>query len=178
MASADGMLDAYIGFINQTVLKHVDYPKLNASYATEDKSYAKQVLALLHQAFDEAYGTTTATGEICGDSILAPAVIHARNTGEIAIGLVSLDLTSSGEHWETEFFTEYGVIPQSEPMDDVLQARIGRMIPYDYWYTIQMPNDIHVCFNNIPPEVKEMLDAKDAMLHPTPKRKRHKGKGR
>lgn len=178
MPDTDAKLEAYGAVINGPAFERVDFEKLNASYQTKDKAYAKEILAFLHGAFAFSYGTTVATPETCGDFIVAPAVIRAKNTGEICIGLVSLDLLSSGEHCDTQFITEYGIVPQSHAKDALSRQRISRMIPYDYWYTIQMPNDIHVCFNNIPPEVKEMLDAKDAMFHPTPKWKRHKGKGR
>ena len=58
------------------------------------------------------------------DFILAPAVIRIRETGEIYAGLVELDLSSSGEHWDTSFIIPCGVFDQSDGSLNKTSARI------------------------------------------------------
>jgi hypothetical protein len=40
----------YVDYLNQKVFPIIDYDRLQASYGTQDKEYAKAVLHLLHQA--------------------------------------------------------------------------------------------------------------------------------
>jgi len=178
-ANGETKVNAYIEHINRHILPHADFGRLNASYSSQDKEYAKQMLASLHQAFAKVYGGTYADEHTCGESIMAPAVIKARNSGELCVGLVTLDLTSSGEHWGTDFFTEYGVIPDDEIDRDVLRPRIDRFIPYDYWYTVQIERDIHVDFDKVSQDVAELLNACDtAPVIGPPSRKHSKNKER
>ncbi len=175
--NGEGKVSAYIGHINRHILPYVDFSKLNASYASQDKEYAKQMLASLHQAFVQTYGGIDVDEYTCGESIMAPAVIKARNSGELCVGLVTLDLTSSGEHWGTDFFTEYGVIPDDEIDRDVLRPRIDRFIPYDYWYTVQIERDVHVDFDKVPQDVAELLSSFDtAPVIGSPSHKQTKAK--
>lgn len=170
--------DLYIAYLNAEVIPKIDCRKLENSYYSVDKTYAKQVLGMLHNAFVQVYGTGCATAEICGEFVNVPAVIRAQKTGEICIGLVTLDLLSSGEHWDTQILTEQGVISQTSAESGNMQDRISRLIPYDYWYTPNVPNDFHVRFDLIPTEVKLMLATEDTRSLLPPPRKRHKGKER
>jgi hypothetical protein len=72
---------------------------------------------------------------------------------------LELDLTSSGEHYETNFLTGYGILPQSNPdLPDHIRAYIrNTFIPYDYGYTVAIPDDIHVNKSSLPETVREML---------------------
>lgn len=172
-------MDAYLDYIIRCVLPYVDYSKLNDSYASKDKKYAKRTLASLHQAFVKTYGDVYVSEHTCGEMVVAPAVIRAKNSGELCVGLVTLDLSASGEHWGTDFLTEYGAISDNETKREERRARIDRLIPYDYWYTIQLERDIHVDFDNVPQDVAELLNACDtAPVIGSPSRKRNKSKER
>lgn len=163
--------DDFLCAVEFDILPHIDFAMLEASYSTPERAYAKQVLATLHQACVKAYGERALSADRSGDFVAVPAVIHAKNTGELCIGLVSLELLSSGEHWGTDFLTEHGVLTQGMADDPVHQERIRRMIPYDYWYTPHIAGDIHVNFFNIPAEAKELLQAKDMTVEPLPHKK-------
>jgi hypothetical protein len=69
-----------------------------------ENGYAKEILKQMHDAFVEVYGTDYLDN---GDYefVELPAVIKGRNTGHISLGIVTLDLESSGEHWGTFFLT-------------------------------------------------------------------------
>jgi hypothetical protein len=166
----ENKMDAYLDYIIRYVLPYVDYSKLNDSYASKDKKYTKRTLASLHQAFVKTYGDVM---------VVAPAVIRAKNSGELCVGLVTLDLSASGEHWGTDFLTEYGAISDNETKREERRARIDRLIPYDYWYTIVLDRDIHVDFDNVPQDVAELLNACDtAPVIGPPSRKRSQPKER
>ena len=163
--------DDFLCAVQFDILPRIDFPMLETSYSTPERAYAKQVLATLHQASVKAYGEGALSADRCGDFVAVPAVIRAKNTGELCIGLVSLDLLSSGEHWGTDFYTKHGVLTQGMVDDPVHQERIRRMIPYDYWYTPHIAGDIHINFFNIPAEAKALLQAKDMTVEPLPHKK-------
>jgi hypothetical protein len=172
-------IDAYLDSINRYVLPYVDYSKLNDSYFSKDKKYVKRTLASLHQAFVKTYGDVYVSEYSCGEMVVAPAVIKAKNSGELCVGFVTLELSASGEHWGTEFLTEYGVIPDNETKREELCVRIDRFVPYEYWYTIILERDIHVDFDKVPQDVAKLLDACDtAQAIGPPSRKRSKPKER
>ena len=148
---------AFIDKVN-TILENVDFAKLHKSVNGRDQSYAMDTLKQLHQAFVDTYGTDCITDRELG-FIEVPAVIRGRKAGEVFLGLVTVDLESSGEHWNTNFFMEEGVADQSsigegnQWMADFMR-RVGI---YDYWYTPEIPGDIHVNFMNIPHKVESLL---------------------
>ena len=160
--------DDFLCAVQFDILPHVDFTLLEASYKTPENTYAKQVLATIHQAFTKAYGGEVLSCDRNGDFVDVPAVIRAKSTGELCVGLVFLDLSSSGEHWSTSFLTKYGMLTQDMVGDPVQKKRIRRMIPYDYWYTPHVAGDIHVNFFNIPVEAKELLQAKGMTVEPLP----------
>ena len=141
-----------------TILEDVDFAKLHKSANGHDQTYAMDTLKQLHQAFVDTYGTDCVTDRSLG-FIDVPAVIRGRKAGEIFLGLVTVDLEGSGEHWNTNFFMEDGVADQSSIGEgnqwtaDFLR-RIG---VYDYWYTPEIPCDIHVNFEYIPHRVEDLL---------------------
>ena len=65
--------------------------------------------------------------------MVIPAVIKARKTGHIGLGIVELDLESSGKHWRTYFLTPRGVIErhQEEIYNDNYNYITDTYIPYD-----------------------------------------------
>ena len=148
---------AFIGKVN-TILEEVDFEKLLESANGQDQSYAMDTLKQLHQAFVDTYGTDCITGRELG-FIDVPAVIRGRKAGEVFLGLVTIDLESSGEPWNTQFIMEDGVVDQ-ENCDKTARwnteffCRVGG---YDYWYTPEIPGDIHVNFESIPHKVETLL---------------------
>ena len=113
-----------------------------------------------HQAFIDTYGTDL----LCRDEygfLYVPAVIRGKETRNIALGLVLLDLNAAGEYCDTVFFTKYGVMEQgdeklSKTAHNYLRDTFGS---YRYWYTPEIPSDIHVGFENIPGKVRDLLSA-------------------
>lgn len=148
---------AFIDKVN-TILEDVDFAKLHESANGRDQSYAMDTLKQLHQAFVDTYGTDCATDRELG-FIDVPAVIRGRRDGEVFLGLVTVDLESSGEHWNTQFIMEDGVVDQ-ENCDKTARWNTEffyRVGVYDYWYTPEIPGDIHVNFESIPHKVETLL---------------------
>ncbi len=149
----------YIKAVNQ-ILSAVDFVKLGNSCNSCDSSYARETLKQLHQAFVDTYGTDLLQrGEY--DCVFVPAVIQGKETRNIVLGLVLLDMDSSGEHYDTVFFTKYGVMKQSdEKLGKIARKYLLDTIGnYNYWYTPEIPSDIHVGFENIPGKVRDLLSA-------------------
>jgi hypothetical protein len=81
------------------------------------------------------------------------------------IALLSLDLSSSGERWGTDFLCKFGVIPQDGYTDvsrhgvqkSEAKKIISSYVPYDYAYTAGIPDDIHVDRGSLPDEIKAVL---------------------
>lgn len=142
------------------VLKNVHFMRLECSCTDSNKSYAGEVLREMHDAFMKTYGMDyLEEGEF--EFVNIPAVIRSRNTGKLCLGIVTLDLHSSGEHWGTDFLTPYGVVSQGDPGANAEGQKYIRdnFIPYDYWYTADAEGDIHVEFNEIPEDVKDLIAA-------------------
>lgn len=150
--------EAYIERLNK-MLPTVDFVKLDESCNSADDSYAKDILKQMHDAFVETYDTDYLYNGY--EFVELPAVIQGRNTGHIGLGIVTLDLESSGEHWGTFFLTPRGVKDQgSEKMSEADFQYLRKMyIPYDYWYTITLERDHHVDLDNIPEKVSDILNA-------------------
>ena len=142
------------------ILIDVDFEKLTESTNGQDQTYAQEILKQLHQAFVDTYGTGCITDRDLG-FIDVPAVIRGRKAGEVFLGLVTLDLEGSGEHWNTNFFMEEGVVDQSGIGDGSQWTAdfLRRVGVYDYWYTPEIPGDIHVRFENVPPQVEKLLQS-------------------
>lgn len=141
--------------------KDFEMSKLVKSYDTADKQYAKDVLREMHRIFVQTYETDCIDEIEDGDSdfLYVPAVIRSIDTGKTCIGLVYLDRTSSGEHWDTVYMTKYGIISQSDPQDnEVAINEMKSYMPYNYWYTPEYEGDIHVNKQKAPKDIKEMLD--------------------
>ncbi len=148
----------YVDYLNQKVFPIIDYDRLQASYGTQNKDYAKAVLHLLHQAMVHCYGTDCLTEGVT-DYVMVSGVVQSKEKGNLCIALLELDLTSSGEHYETNFLTGYGILSQSDTeLPDHIRAYIqDTFIPYDYGYTAAIPCDIHVEKSSLPETVREML---------------------
>ena len=149
--------DAYIDCLNE-MLPSVDFLKLEQSCNSADDEYAKEILKQMHDIFVKVYGTDSLENSEY-EFIEVPAVIRGRKTGHIGLGIVMLDLESSGEHWGTFFFTPKGIVDQNgEKMSDADTTFIkNTYIPYDYWYTVTIERDIHVDFNQVPEKIADLL---------------------
>jgi hypothetical protein len=119
------------------------------------------VLRDLHNAVEKCYGTSSFDYGSCQDSegfVTLPGIVRGKDTGKIAVVLVDLDLDSSGEHYGTNFLLDVGVVEQF-PDNKKLADRVERdFIPYDYCYTPLVLNDIHIDSDELPKELKEMLE--------------------
>ena len=153
-------IDQYIETINRNVLSKTSYDRLQADYATEEKAYAKGVLNALHMAAVEVYGSDCLEdgGEL--EYVLLPGIIQSKANGNLCIGLLEIDLLSSGEHCGTDFLTRFGCVNQS---DSEMPGKVKRFLSntygaYDYAYTLQLENDIHIDPSRFSPEIREMLD--------------------
>jgi len=155
--------DTFLELINENILPRIDFYDLQESYGTEDKSYAKGILNHLHEAMVKAYGGDTLrpdyTGDIEENFVVVPGVVQSRNTGQICLALLELDLSSSGEHWQTHFLCQYGVIPQdgTKLPKDLVATVVKPFIPYDYCYTAKIPHDFHINHSKLPDGIKDML---------------------
>ena len=140
------------------VLKNVHFVRLECSCMSPNKSYAGEVLKEMHSAFVETYGTDYLDNGSY-EFVSIPAVIRSRCTGKLCLGIVTLDLSSSGEHWGTDFLTPYGVVSQGDPDTnaDIQQYICDNFIPYDYWYTADVERDIHVGFDEMPEDVQSLI---------------------
>ncbi len=90
----------------------------------------------MHEAFISAYGCNYLERDEY-EFVELPAVIRGRNEGYVTLGIVTVDLHSSGEHWGTFFLTPEGDLDQGEkslPESDRKYLR-ENFAPYDYWYT-------------------------------------------
>lgn len=139
----------------------IDFSKVAASYKTEDMHEAKELLKLMHDVFVSTHKTDCVDElDTVGDEFVSlPAVIKSDKTGEICVGLVYVDIESSGEHRGTQFALSHGFYGDDEgsmpPKEKGERDRIGS---YDYWYTPTFAGDIHASFENVPEDVQSMLD--------------------
>jgi len=153
------VIQRYADYINSNILQTVDYDKLQASYGT-DMAYAKAVLNSLHNAMVKVYGSEH-FDDFGGDDgfVMIPGMVRGQKTGNMAVVLLDIDLSSSGEHYGTTFLCGHGVVSQSDigksPAADAILKSIGS---YDYCYTATIPDDIHVDNSRLPKELKAVLD--------------------
>ena len=106
-------LQAYIDKLNKDIFPQLDFEKLHES-CNADLQYAKDVLKNLHDAFVDVYQTDSLSDRDF-EFVLVPAVIQAEKTGTLSLGILTLDIASSGEHWGTIFFTDQGLIDGNDP---------------------------------------------------------------
>lgn len=150
-------------FINNINLRlgEVDFKKVVESYKTPEFAEAKELLKMMHEEFCEAFGTNDVDELIEGDDVFIhlPAVMRSRETGELCVGLVYVDTSSSGEHWGTAFAFSNGFIDQNEEdkNNPMVEERKAFGI-YDYWYTPDYDGDIHTNRDYAPDDVKAILD--------------------
>lgn len=152
-------VDLYVDYINEKILPVIDYIRLQADYETTEKAYAKSVLNELHKGMIQIYGTNDFAASVVGDYVVIPGVIQSRSNGNICVGVLELDLMASGEHYGTSYLTKYGCISQfgqgaSDEIRRFLKETYG---PYEYAYTPEIENDIHIDKNLLPEGIREFL---------------------
>lgn len=151
-------ISAFLHILDAKVLPKIDYEKYRTSCQNHELDYPSEILRMFHEAFVQVYGDGVITEDDAED-ILLPAVIQAHKTGDILIGLVQLDLWSSGEHWGTDFLTPVGLVdPREDSAGEMSQYLRNVVIPYDYYYTPEVEGDIHVDKYDAPDAIKTMLD--------------------
>ena len=141
----------FTDYLNREVLFSCDFDRMT------DKEYAKELLREMTDEFREIYGADELTEDM--DFVLVPAVIKPQNVDRLYAGIVQLDLTSSGEHYATDMFTEYGVL-STDNEDLSLEAKqyLRSLHPYEYYPTLPNPGDIHVDWSKCPKEVSDIVD--------------------
>lgn len=157
-----GKVTEYFNNLNIRLAEdNVDIEKVVASYKTEDMIEAKKLLKSLTEEFKETYDVET-IDEMVDDEdelVYIPAVIRGKESGAICVGLILVDLQSSGEPHGAQFvlhdrfYDEY----EKDIPKEVMNAR-ERIGNYDHWYPLDYSGDIHVDFNNVPEDAQKMLD--------------------
>lgn len=155
--------ERFIDHISANILPFIDYKELDKSCRSEEKAYAKGILNLLHTAMTEQYGGAALAPEYRSmedDYVMVPGVIQGKKSGKIALALLGFDLSSSGEHCQTDILCRYGVVSQgNDSLPPDVKAEIsGDFMPYDYGCTAQIPGDVHVQRNRLPEGIRDMLD--------------------
>ena len=152
-----------------SILEELDFEELERSCNGSDPSYAQEILQRMHQAFLNIYRTDCLTDP--GLSLVElPAVIRGKRTGEVTLGLVTLDLAASGDRWNTVFITPVGVLSQNKEKMSRIQRTflLEKFMPYDYWYTPEVPCDVHINYDNVPYKVVRLATACTGMMPEQP----------
>ena len=154
-------------FLNavNSILEELDFEELDRSCNGKDPSYAQEILQQMHQAFLNIYRTDCLTDQSL-TLVELPAVIRGKRTGEVTLGLVTLDMTASGGRWNTVFITPVGVLSQNKEKMSRIQRTylLEKFMPYDYWYTPEVPCDVHINYDNVPYKVVRLATACTGMM--------------
>jgi len=170
--TGNDLISTYLKRVSQ-LFDVVDLERLDKSCNSKDNKYAKGVLKDMNEIFVDVYRTNSLVQDRYW-FVYVPAVIRGIKTGHIGIGLVLLDLRSSGEHWNTYFLTPMGLIDQNEETITPEEAKYltETYIPYQYWYTVGIGSDSHVDFDNIPDDAADILRACRKIRRPPGRRSR------
>jgi hypothetical protein len=147
--------ERFYAALNKDILPKVDWRALGYSCEKRDGDYSKDILQQMHNAFAECYESTELSGDM--GFVAVPAVVLGKDN-QMCLALVDLDTCSSGEHWGTTFFTPYGVYQEEAECHPLAREFARAMIPYNYWYTVDFPEDIHVSLNNCHQDIKSMIE--------------------
>ena len=152
-----------------SILGEVDFDELDHSCNGNDPTYAQDILQKMHQAFLNIYKTDCLTDPSL-TLVELPAVIRGKKTGEVTLGLVTLDLAASGGRWNTVFITPVGVLRQNKEHMSRIQRTylLERFMPYDYWYTPEVPCDVHINYDNVPYKVMLLATTCTGMMPEKP----------
>ena len=152
-----------------SILEGMDFEELDRSCNGNDPTYAQDILQQMHQAFLNIYRTDCLTDPSL-TLVELPAVIRGKRTGEVTLGLVTLDLAASGGRWNTVFITPVGVLSQNKEQMSRIQRTylLEKFMPYDYWYTPGVPCDAHINYDNVPYKVVRLATACTGMMPEKP----------
>ena len=100
----DEKITAFFHALDTEVFPKIDFEKYLEACNKHNTEYPSELLGMFHQAFVSVYGNNPIT-QADTEWIICPAVLRSKATGQILIGLVELDLSSSGEHWGTNFLS-------------------------------------------------------------------------
>ncbi len=154
------LVEQYIAKVNDEIIPNIEWKEMQRAYDYYDTDYPSELLKQLHSSFVETYGTD----EIDSDMgfMLVPGLVKVAN-GDIYPVLLDIFTVSSGEHWGTTFFTQYGVLSDREDKESsqgqAVWEILRHFLPYQYWYTPKIEGDIHVEWDNCPNDVQSMLKA-------------------
>ena len=145
----------FIDKVNREVIPCIEWVGMHNAYKRDNMEVPTDLLKMLYEKFVEVYGTDHVGTD--DGMVTVPGVVQAPD-GKLYVALLELDAASSGEHWGTTFFTPRGVL-SDQTEDPQIKAEIKKMIPYNYWYTVDMERDHHVNWDECPDRVSEMLRA-------------------
>ena len=153
------LTDLFVAKINDEVMKSLTVKECGRIYSQQDIPAMTSLLKDMHKAFLSVYQTEILDSDY--EWVMLPAVICAYKTDKITVGLVTLDLESSGELWAVDFLTPAGMF---NPFRDDLASpfekqMVAQWVPFDYYYTPYVPGDIHVNPSSVPESIRQMLDA-------------------
>ena len=145
----------FIDKVNREVIPCIEWVGMHNAYKRDNMEVPTDLLKMLYEKFVEVYGTDHVGTD--DGMVTVPGVVQAPD-GKLYVALLELDAASSGEHWGTTFFMPRGVL-SDQTEDPQIKAEIKKMIPYNYWYTVDMERDHHVNWDECPDRVSEMLRA-------------------
>ena len=141
--------------VNKEVIPCIEWVGMHHAYQRDNMEVPTDLLKMLHEKFVEVYGTDHVEPD--DGMVTVPGVVQAPD-GKLYVALLDLDAASSGEHWGTTFFTPMGVL-SDQTEDPDIKEEVRKMIPYNYWYTVDMERDHHVNWDECPERATEMLQA-------------------
>ena len=145
----------FIRKLNKDIFPQVSLDKLKVFQDSNDTWYMKSLLKAMHETFCEVFDSDYVNSDM--EFVTVPAVIKGAN-GKLYPALVDLDVSSSGEHYGSSILTPIGMIEHDGSDLPPNQAELLReIVPYQYWYTPYIERDHHVDFDDLPPEVEEVL---------------------
>ncbi len=143
----------FIDKVNKEVIPCIEWVGMHNAYKRDNMEVPTDLLKMLHEKFVEVYGSDHVGTD--DGMVTVPGVVQVPD-GKLYVALLDLDAASSGEHWGTTFFTPRGVL-SDQTEDPQIKAEVKKMIPYNYWYTVDMERDHHVNWDACPEQAAEML---------------------
>ena len=129
----------YIDRLNAKILPRIDYIRLQESYDTDERAYAKGILNLMHKAAAEVYGKEQFTeADLANGPLVLPAVLDGAN-GTVCLGLVTIERGFG--RTDTDFFTQYGLILGSQTQPAEIENYLWEhYLPTTYALTMEVPS--------------------------------------
>ena len=150
---SEKLQDAFVDKVNLEVIPCIEWVGMHHAYQKGNMEVPTDLLKILHEKFVEVYGSDHIGTD--NGMVTVPGVVKAAD-GNLYVALLDLDAASSGEHWGTTFFTPRGVL-SDQTEDPQIREEVKKLIPYDYWYTVEMERDHHVNWDKCPDQATEML---------------------